>query len=199
MSPIIYLLELKNLAAVALSQRQKRILALRLAMGLWVATMVAILAIELGKGYVGRLRPHFATTCLGPGPYSEEVLGKVIMSDGECPTLEKEALHDARRSFPSGHAALGLGGAAYVQLCMIRFAIRREGLQATFAMTAGWIILIFGGWVGASRIADNAHHVSDVAIGSLMGLWISAVQFWVIVARNSRAVTSAQGQDGRTE
>lgn len=158
-----------------------------LALGMPSATMLAVLIVEMGKGFVGRLRPSFATLCLGEPAHPAWTSLPPILSDLSCPTLDKAALHDARRSFPSGHAALAVCGAAYFQLCLLRAAPRIEGRWRRLTLYAlGWVAMVAAAWVAASRVFDNAHHVGDVAVGSLIGLWTAGVHFWFVVGEIER-------------
>lgn len=148
--------------------------------------MLAVVFVEFGKGYVGGLRPSFARACLGPDN-TPSSYSQPIFSDAECVYPESVALRDKRRSFPSGHAALGLGGAAYTQLYILYAMRRYQGpeLVATSGNLLGWIVMAFGAWVAASRIVDSAHHVGDVAVGAIVGLWTAAMHFWFISGRNA--------------
>lgn len=182
--------------------------------------MWAVLLIETGKGYVGRLRPYFARICYGndftsmftPPSSSDSTadwsstMTKSITSDTQCPTFSlpstaaatedddfdiKEELHDARRSFPSGHATLAVSGAAYGQLVLIRLARtpRLSNEMGAIVMFVGWLWLLFSAWVSASRVVDNAHHVGDVAVGAFIGLWCAAMHYWYVAGR-----TEAEGR-----
>lgn len=155
---------------------------LRLALGLPSATMLAVLLVELGKGYVGRLRPNFAFVCLNVPPTPDLTALPTIYSDEQCPTPYKHLLHDARRSFPSGHAALAVCGAAYFQLCLNRALPRFTPLKRIALYGLGWTVMVFAAWVAASRVVDNAHHVADVAAGALIGVWAACAHFWYVVA-----------------
>lgn len=187
-APIIYAMEKARLDKEGnVSESRGKVLAGRLALGMLTCTMVNIFIVELSKGYVGRLRPSFAQACLDQAaPYSQEILSRAFLSDADCITNNKEALVDMRRSFPSGHASLGLGGAVYMQLCLTRFAQRADGeMKAMGLMVCGWVVTTFGFWVGASRVFDGAHHVGDVAVGFVVGIVAAAVHFWFVVGRNS--------------
>lgn len=166
--------------------------------------MTAILIVELLKSYVGRLRPSFAQACLAQRPpYPDNLLSKVFYTDADCPSHDRHLLHDMRRSFPSGHAALGLGGAVYIQLCLLSVAHEvKDEVTGTALLVLGWLFTTFGFAVGASRIVDAAHHVGDVAVGSLIGMWASAIQFWHVKGRTRRVeqlfdrAQELQSQDG---
>jgi membrane-associated phospholipid phosphatase len=58
-------------------------------------------------------------------------------------------------SFPSGHT-----GAAFALFGVLLFADRRHG----------WWALLAAGLIAWSRIYSNAHHLSDVMVGALLGL-----------------------------
>lgn len=148
------------------------------------------------------------------------LLTTAVTSDTQCPTLSspslaapsgnggdfdiKEELHDARRSFPSGHAALAVAGAAYGQLVLVRLA-RTPALSnemAAIVMFVGWLWLLFSAWVSASRVVDNAHHVGDVAVGAFIGLWCAAMHFWYVVGRTESdggRVTEVSGIGNRVQ
>ncbi|CAN8069302.1 unnamed protein product [Agarophyton chilense] len=188
-SPALYALKLRELRAhKQLTTMQRHVVAARMAFGVWNATMVGILTVELLKGYVGRLRPSFAEACLAhPAPYGEDALSRVFRNDDDCPGDDRHLLHDMRRSFPSGHASLALGGGAYVQLCLLALAQgAHDGRTATAVFLLGCVPCAFGFGVGASRVVDAAHHVGDVAVGSLIGVWAAATQFWHVNARSAR-------------
>lgn len=196
LSPMIYVAEMHTLRERPMSARRRHTSALRMALGLLSCTMISILIIELGKGYVGRLRPSFARVCLTPAnpPYnpsttSAATIRTMYMSDAECPTPDRHSLHDARRSFPSGHASLAVSGAMYGQLVLTRLA--REGIEneivALGVYAVGWLWMTFAAWVSASRVFDNAHHVGDVAVGSVVGVCAGAVHFWYVLGRNEVA------------
>ncbi len=155
------------------SRRRARLTALRFAAGIWTATMLSVCVTEWGKGYVGRLRPNFAERCLGVS------VQNFVNGDGQWPGGVPETLcsgpgeHDGRRSFPSGHAALAAGLGAYTQL----WANRIPGIVP---YVSGILVMTGGLWVGASRVFDGAHHVSDVVGGVVLGIWFSLVHFlWV--------------------
>lgn len=183
-TPLIYQTEQAILQKTnpSLPPRRRALQAARLALGLLPATMLSILFVELAKGYVGRLRPFFASLCLPDVPPSARATLDTILSDAACAASDKGPLHDARRSFPSGHAALGVGGAVYVQLYTLYAARRVDGKAARLIVyAAGWTVMLFGAWVAASRIEDNAHHVGDVAVGALLGVWAAAAHFFFVV------------------
>jgi membrane-associated phospholipid phosphatase len=176
LSPLIYFGEYNLARSVRrTSPRRAKLTALRFALGVWTSTMLGVCLVEFAKGYVGRLRPNFAQRCLGPNalpPVSQDSLARVITSDDGC--VEGHGAWDGRRSFPSGHSALGAGLGVYAQLWIVRADAGVVGY------IGGFLALGAGFGVGASRVADNAHHVGDVVAGALIGVWLAAVHFWMV-------------------
>jgi len=72
-------------------------------------------------------------------------------------------------SFPSGHAATAFATAAV--------------LERHFGYRAAWPTLLIATYVGASRLHDNRHFLSDVVFGSSVGM----VTGWTIVGRHGRS------------
>jgi hypothetical protein len=72
-------------------------------------------------------------------------------------------------SFPSGHAATAFAAASVLE--------RHLGYRAA------WPTLLIATYVGASRLHDNRHFVSDVAFGSAIGM----VTGWTVVGRHGRS------------
>jgi membrane-associated phospholipid phosphatase len=66
--------------------------------------------------------------------------------------------HEKNLSFPSGHATLAFATAAALAIFLPRW---RAGFYIVAAMVA------------AERVLENAHYVSDVVAGALVG-WICA-------------------------
>lgn len=171
------------------SQKRSLLTALRFALGLWTSTMLATMLVENGKNFVGRLRPSFAERCLGRGavpPTQASDLLRVITEDSECIA---GGAWEGRRSFPSGHASLSVGMGVYFQMWTMRVAARgacHGGLKALSIYVLGIIIFAWGLWVAASRVVDNAHHVSDVAVGAAIGGWLAAVHFQMVANETDR-------------
>jgi len=137
---------------------------------------------QILKAYVGRLRPNFyamcqfdttTLTCLAP--YHDQ--------------------KEARQSFPSGHSSLSMQG----MMCLTLFMLGRimsnynsnsnnsnsnnsvNGKQTTLAKVCALAAVVIPIWisfgVGASRLVDNWHHPSDVAVGWAIGGWSAFVGY----------------------
>jgi membrane-associated phospholipid phosphatase len=73
-------------------------------------------------------------------------------------------------SFPSGHAANAFAAASVLE--------RHLGYRAA------WPKLLLATYVGASRLHENKHYLSDVVFGSAVGMSIG----WTVVGRHGRSV-----------
>jgi membrane-associated phospholipid phosphatase len=73
-------------------------------------------------------------------------------------------------SFPSGHAANAFAAASV--------------LERHFGYRAAWPTLLLATYVGASRLHENKHYLSDVLFGSAVGMSIG----WTVVGRHGRSV-----------
>jgi membrane-associated phospholipid phosphatase len=71
-------------------------------------------------------------------------------------------------AFPSGHAATAFAAASV--------------LERHFGYRAAWPTLLAAAYVGASRLHDNRHFVSDVMFGSAVGIATG----WTVVGRHGR-------------
>ena len=72
-------------------------------------------------------------------------------------------------SFPSGHASASFATASVLE--------RHLGYRAA------WPTLLAAGYVGASRLHDNRHFLSDVMFGSALGM----ASGWTVVGRHGRS------------
>jgi membrane-associated phospholipid phosphatase len=198
-----------------ISPRSARATALRFAFGIWVCTMTATMLAEWTKSYVGRLRPNFAERCLGSGavpPYSDGSAGltRVIHGNAECMGGGDlwAGAWDGRRSFPSGHAALAMGAGVYMQLWLMRYSSSSAGPAADsdhvgprslLASVGAVLAFAYGLYVSASRVVDNAHHVSDVVGGAGLGGWLAAAHFWRVERETARAELHMQPDCAETD
>ena len=142
--------------------------------------MVAALA--LGPGLVintllkdnwGRPRPSTIVEFFGTNHY----VPPLLPSD-QCPE---------NCSFPSGHAALGFWLVAFAFVAPPRW--RRPAVLAALA---------FGGFVGAVRIAQGGHFLSDVVfsgvivVGLTRGLYVLMVAPYEILTQKNNRADSAE-------
>ncbi|GAB0495079.1 hypothetical protein MMPV_006376 [Pyropia vietnamensis] len=159
--------------------------------------------LEVAWATLGALRPDFASRCLGFGPFAPGVFtNAVVSSNADCTTSSTEKfLNEARRAFPSGHAAGAAVGGVWATAVLLRVAASGVGgviAQATVVgIHAVWV------WVGhvvLSRVIDNRHTVADVSGGVALGVAVGGVAAaWVsgAVGRLEAKLSSPGGGRGR--
>jgi len=124
---------------------RRRTVAVRIVILIVLASLIAGASASITKGFVGRTRPNARAP---QGFYRMRYEGKWIVGRYEF------------SSFPSGHAATvaGLAWAAWL-------LNRRLGLAAS----------VYAALVCWSRVAQGAHHFSDVVAGTFLAIYISAL------------------------
>lgn len=62
--------------------------------------------------------------------------------------------------------------------------------EALVWYVVGWLVMTGALWVAASRVMDFAHHVGDVAVGGVIGLWAAGMHYAYV-----EATAAEQGKD----
>jgi len=117
-------------------------------------------------------RPHFIDSCVpdwGRVNCSANG-GNVIFSPSLCLSQDSDShsLLDAMKSFPSGHAQL----AAFTAAFLIVYFQKRVSLSVSHLLRY-WlqlVVTLLATLTATSRLLDHRHHLSDVLVGSLLGL-----------------------------
>jgi hypothetical protein len=91
--------------------------------------------------------------------------------DYECanPNITRFKMIDARKSFPSGHAAISMYGAIF----MIIYQHNRINVKRIGTLPLLWLHMIWLGWgffCSLSRVSDYRHHPIDITIGGIVGI-----------------------------
>jgi len=116
-----------------------------------IASLLAGAGADIVRGMTGRTRPS-ASPEIQPGWYGPRVNGEWVV------------INPRYNAFPSAHAAASMG------LIGVLLVMRRR---------IGWLLLPVPVLIAAARICANAHHLSDVVGGALLGI---AVACWVYLA-----------------
>ena len=142
---------------------------------------MTLLITEIGKRWIGRLRPHFIAVC-NPNMNSIQCqtangIYNTIDTGGSFCTGNPSEVEDSRLSFPSGHSSYAtytmLYLIIYLQARVVFYKLRfiKPLLQVT-AFIAAFVTCI-------SRISDYHHRGSDVlggiAVGAVIAIFITLV------------------------
>ncbi|CAI2328730.1 unnamed protein product [Caenorhabditis sp. 36 PRJEB53466] len=127
------------------------------------------------KSFVGRLRPYFHQIC-NPLPIDNCSIhpqnANTFVLEYTCQGHAEE-VDEARKSFYSGHSATAMFSAFWVVLYLqarLKPAIRNNVLVALLQT----LVMIGGLFICCTRITDNKHHWSDVAVGIAVGMAVAA-------------------------
>ncbi|CAH4029071.1 putative phosphatidate phosphatase [Pieris brassicae] len=131
------------------------------------------LLVTMTKYVIGRLRPHFFDLCL---PSITTTTRQGYVSEFTCAGAGGAAkLKDMRLSFPSAHASFSMYCAVFFIL-YIQVSARWRGSKL-LRHVAQFVVLLAAWYVGLSRVVDNMHHPSDVAVGFAVGAIAALITF----------------------
>ncbi|RMZ98726.1 lipid phosphate phosphohydrolase 1 isoform X2 [Brachionus plicatilis] len=139
---------------------------------------ITLLLTEIGKRWIGRLRPHFIDVCkpdlsklnCTTNTISGLIYNRIYTGNGFC-TGEEKDVNEARLSFPSGHSSFSCYTMAFLMLYiearlrLLRFRHVKALIQL-LAFIAAFITCI-------SRISDYHHRGSDVIGGAVLGVFVA--------------------------
>jgi len=109
-----------------------------------------------GTYLIGRATGSDRVSDLGGDLLRAQLLSQAVVQAGQFATHRQRPDGSNYHSLPSGHTASAFATASV--------------LQGHFGWRIGVPAYVFAGYVGASRIADNKHHLSDVVLGAGLGL-----------------------------
>jgi hypothetical protein len=113
------------------------------------------MALSLGTYGIGRLVDNKKASHLGMDLLRAQIIATAIVQPLKIATQRERPDGSDSHSFPSGHAAITFAGATVLE----RHLGWRKAALAYAAAT----------YVGASRLHDNRHYLSDVAFGAAVG------------------------------
>lgn len=139
---------------------------------------ITLLLTEIGKRWIGRLRPNFIDVCkpdltklnCSTNTVSGFVHNRIYTGGSFCSGSEKE-VNEARLSFPSGHSSFSCYTMTFLilyieaRLILLRFRHFKVLIQL-LAFLAAFITCI-------SRISDYHHRGSDVIGGTVLGIIVA--------------------------
>lgn len=116
---------------------------------------------SLFKSFVGRARPDTYAVC----GYNS--------TGATCNVTKKKVAVNQFLSWPSNHAAFSMSGTTYTTLFSQKVLRKPHSLVILMLMS----FIIYGVYVGATRIKDYKHHPDDVLAGLFIG-FVSALLIW---------------------
>merc|ERR1712218_168292 len=154
------------------------------------SALVSGVTVSLVKNLVGAPRPDFFDRCYPSvsDNYTQYDYGKiqakienlsVFESDwrSSCEFMDEpgrnKIVYGGLKSFPSGHSNNANGGALFVALYIWSKlkAFSKCNRVNFLPFLAGVPVVLFGVWVGITRIQDYRHHPVDVLAGTVLG-WV---------------------------
>jgi len=136
----------------------------------WITLTANVLLNLVLKILTSTPRPHFIDTCqpdwerINCTENGGNVQFEISLCQGD---VEMKEIHDAMKSFPSGHAQLSWFAAVFI----IIYVSHRVG--KTYSRLWGpWLQLVsilLASMSSISRITDHRHHTMDVVAGALLG------------------------------
>lgn len=150
---------------------------------------ITLLLTEIGKKWIGRLRPHFIDVCkpkfstidcTNNTVGGNNMIYSYISTDGAFCTGSEKDVNEARLSFPSGHSSF----AAYTMLFLIIYLeARMHLLKLRFIKPLVQMTAFIAAYITCiSRIRDYHHRGTDVIGGVVLGVVI-AVFITCVVGR----------------
>ncbi len=137
-----------------------------------------LLFTEIGKRWVGRLRPHFLAVCqpnyslitCSTSTSTGSIYKSIYTGDSFC-TGDASQIKQGRFSFPSGHSSYSTYCMSFIiifleaRLILVRLRFVKTFVQIA-AFIAAWVTIL-------SRVSDYWHNPTDVLGGFLLGLAVS--------------------------
>ncbi len=144
-----------------------------------------VLVVEVMKPLFGRLRPDFRDRYLHAA--CADTAGLEVPSSLDCSAVDNSVvidaaeLRDGQKSFASGHAASSFAVATFGSWWLANTLMLGDDVPswgpAVGAVGIG-TLMSTAGFVAATRVADNRHHIEDVVVGAGLGMSVaSAIWF----------------------
>ncbi len=144
-----------------------------------------VLVVEVMKPLFGRLRPDFRdrylhAACAGTADLNVPASLDCSGVDNSV-VVDAAALRDGQKSFISGHAASSFAVATFGSWWLANTLVLGDTAPswgpAVGALGIG-TLMSTAGFVAATRVADNRHHLEDVVVGAGVGMGVaSAIWF----------------------
>ncbi|KAJ2080306.1 hypothetical protein H4R24_003181 [Coemansia sp. RSA 988] len=140
-------------------------------LGLLMGVSLTLMFTNCLKNVVGRPRPSLLARCLPTlpdTPLSDPPQG--LSAVDICTQDDASVLDEGFRSFPSGHTSLAFAGMTYLMYFIAGKLHLFDRQGHTYKSFAVFMPLLLAAIIGATRVADNWHHPTDVFVGAAIGI-----------------------------
>jgi phosphatidate phosphatase len=187
----IILVELRNMRVLYRKKAVKKTFLIATIHAILIFVLglgITVLLTDIGKRWVGSLRPHFIEICKPNfarincttivNQFGNSMVFNFVATDGDFCTAPKERVDKARLSFPSGHSSFACYTMLFLiiyleaRLHLLRFRFVKTLIQMTAFITA-FVTCV-------SRISDYHHHGVDVLGGATLGCVLAVFMTFVV-------------------
>ncbi|XP_065406641.1 phospholipid phosphatase-related protein type 1 isoform X3 [Chrysemys picta bellii] len=123
--------------------------------------------VNAGQVVTGNLAPYFLTVCKPNFTGSDCRAHHQFINNGNICTGDLEVIEEARRSFPSKHAALSIYSALYATMYITSTIKTKSSRLAKPVLCLGTLCAAF--LTGLNRVSEYRNHCSDVIAGFILG------------------------------
>lgn len=123
--------------------------------------------VNAGQVVTGHLTPYFLTVCQPNYTSADCRAHHQFVSNGNICTGDLEVVEQARRSFPSKHAALSIYSALYATMYITSTMKTKSSRLAKPVLCLGTLCTAF--LTGLNRVSEYRNHCSDVIAGFILG------------------------------
>lgn len=127
---------------------------------------------ELLKKTVGRPRPDFFGRCIGNKHLPPVLLEWDSPGYPKC-TGSPEVMHEAYKSFPSGHSTFAFASLTQLTFMFIRQLDVLGSGSSAMSYVFAFAPSLAAAWIAATRVKDAWHWPTDVVAGGLIGTAVS--------------------------
>ena len=206
-----------SLFIILTSQVIKRSFSIKILYDILLGGLICILATDIVKYSVGKLRPHFLSlcnpdynnVCYDESAYykdenDEELLDeffeKYVNETNICSIENSRLIDNARLSFPSGHASYSFYFTTFLILYMKK-NIKDLKYIGNILPYINLLLILLATWISFTRVNDYYHFTSDVVFGGLGGIVIALFldgkqNIFSISDENQKSMNEENEEDG---
>lgn len=136
-------------------------------LGLWMAVLLAAIATDILKVWIGNPRPDFLERCKPVSGTPKDVFVGIEVCSSP---LGLDRLADGMKSTPLGHSSIAFAGMFYLYRWLGADA---RLAKSWFVLLAKAVPLMLAAYIAFSRTQDYRHHFKDVFLGLALGVGVA--------------------------